>query len=407
MNRQSLKLAWRNIWRNKRRAFITIASIAISLFFVLMLRQMQLWTYDFNIKNTVSAQIGYLQITDSLYIDEEILDNSISEEQVPVKKILEIPGVSEVIPRFASGALTSTGLKSKYAGVLGINPELDNKSLKLDRKLSKGALLSTGDRSIVITDKMAEFYQVSLGDSLVMIGMGYQGYTAAGIYPIKGIIDMQVGEMSNMVYMDISEAQYMFAAPDRYTQFLVNVDEQKDLPVVKKQLAELMNNSTLEVRSWQEVLPGLKQGLEIDSYSGQLIAGILYMIVGFGIFGTIVMMYNERQFEFGVMSAIGMSKKRLMVVTMMELLMLILMGIVTGLLLAFPVNYHYNKNPILMGGETAKAAMEKGFDPYLGMGLYPDVYVANAAVIGCIALVVSLYMIMKIWGLDPIKAMRK
>lgn len=407
MNRQSFKLAWRNIWRNKRRALITIASIAISLFFVLMLRQMQFWTYDFNIKNTVSAQIGYLQITDSLFVDEEILDNSISEDQVPVERIQQIPGVSEVIPRFMSGALTSTGLKSKYAGVLGINPELDNKSLKLDRKLSKGSLLSSGDRSIVITDKMAEFYQVAVGDSLVMVGMGYHGFTAAGIYPVKGIINMSVGEMSTMVYMDMKEAQYMFAAPGRYTQFLVNVDQQKDMVKVQEELTSLMANSGLEVRTWEEVLPGLKQGLELDSFSGMLMAGILYMIVGFGIFGTIVMMYNERQFEFGVMSAIGMSKKRLMTVTMMELLMLILMGILVGLMLAVPVNYYYNRHPVLLGGEAAESIIEKGFDPYLGMGLYPDVYAANAGVIGGIAILVSLYMIVKIWGLDPIKAMRK
>ena len=85
-------------------------------------------------------------------------------------KIENISGVSEVIPRFSSGALTSIGLKSKFAGVLEF-VEIDNSSLKLDRKLSEGSLLSEGDRAIMITNKMADYYQVGVGDSLVMIGM--------------------------------------------------------------------------------------------------------------------------------------------------------------------------------------------------------------------------------------------
>ena len=104
MNKQIWTLAWRNIWRNKRRAFITMASIAVSLFFVLLLRQMQFWVYDFNVRNSISAQIGYMQITDQAYVDEAILDYSISKNQVPISKIENISGVSEVIPRFSSGA---------------------------------------------------------------------------------------------------------------------------------------------------------------------------------------------------------------------------------------------------------------------------------------------------------------
>ncbi len=127
MFKQSLRLSWRNIWRNKRRALITIFSIATSLFFVLLLRQTQLWMYDFNIKNTVSAEIGFLQITDSLYVDEEIIDNSLAIENIPINALQAIDKVTEVEPRFSSGALTSTGLKSKYAGLIGLNGENDGK----------------------------------------------------------------------------------------------------------------------------------------------------------------------------------------------------------------------------------------------------------------------------------------
>lgn len=407
MNKQIWTLAWRNIWRNKRRAFITMASIAVSLFFVLLLRQMQFWVYDFNVRNSISAQIGYMQITDQAYVDEAILDYSISKNQVPISEIENISGVSEVIPRFSSGALTSIGLKSKFAGVLGIYPDIDNSSLKLDRKLSEGSLLSEGDRAIMITNKMADYYQVGVGDSLVMIGMGYQGYTAAGIYPVKGIIDIPSGNMANMVYMPMIEAQQMYAAPGLFTQFLINISDKDELNEVKSEVGELLESSSLTVRTWEEVLPGLKEGLEVDALGGMFMAGILYMIVGFGIFGTIVMMYNERQFEFGVLSAIGMSKLKMIQVTFAELFMLIAMGILAGITLVYPICMYYNANPILLGGEAAEGAISKGFDPYLGLGLYMDVFAGNAFAIASISLIASLYMIVKLVGLEPLKAMRR
>jgi len=126
-----IMLAWRNIWRNRKRAFLTISSIAASLFFVLFLRQMQFWTYDFNIKNTVSGSVGYLQITDSSYVDEKIIDNTLTSDQIDLNKIKEIEGVSGVYTKFQSGALVSTGLKSRFAAVNGINPETDNKLFHL------------------------------------------------------------------------------------------------------------------------------------------------------------------------------------------------------------------------------------------------------------------------------------
>lgn len=407
MFKQSLKLSWRNIWRNKRRALITICSIAVSLFFVLLLRQTQLWMYDFNIKNTVSAQIGFLQITDPLYVDEEIIDNSLAIENIPIQALKDIDKVTEVQPRFSSGALTSTGLKSKYAGLIGLDGEKDSKSLKLDRKLTQGSLLELGDEEILITDKMAEFYKVSVGDSLVMIGSGYQGYTAAGVFKIKGVVDIPNGTLSNMVYMDITRAQELYGAQDRYTQILINIEEQGDLSQVQSQAKQILKNSGVELRTWKEVMPGLNQGLEIDSFSGQILAGILYMIVGFGIFGTIVMMYNERRFEFGVMSAIGMAKYRMIQITLLELIMLIGIGVLSGIILSLPVLYHFNSDPILLGGDSAAGLIDQGFEPYLGMGLYLDVFTSNALVIAGIALLTSSYMLFELLKLDPIKAMKK
>lgn len=407
MKKQLLILAWRNIWRNKRRALLTISSIVVSLFFVLFMRQMQFWSYNFNIKNSVSGSIGYLQITDSSYIDEKIVDNSMLSEQVPVVAITAIEGVSGLHPRFQSGALVSTGIKSKFAAVLGISPSQDMELLKLPNKLRKGKLLEPNDKAVLITEKMAEYYKVSVGDSLIFMGQGYQGYTAAGIYPIKGIVYFPAGDLSNSVFMSLRETQKFYVAPDRFTNYLINIENSKDLHKINKQVQQLLIGSALTVRTWEEVLPGLKQGFEIDANSGLIISGILYMIVGFGIFGTIVMLYNERRFEFGVLTAIGMNKSDLLLITITELSILTLIGVFFGNLLSFPLLYYLNNNPIELGGEAANAMMEQGFDPYMGTGLYIDVFAMNSLAVILIAAITSGYMILKIANLNALSAMKQ
>lgn len=407
MKKQFLILAWRNIWRNKRRALLTISSIVVSLFFVLFMRQMQYWTYDFNIKNTVSGSIGYLQITDTSYVDEKILDNSIVTTEVPVGTIESIEGVTGVHPRIQSGALVSTGVKSKFAVVLGIQPSSDIELLKLSHKVRKGTLLEENDTGVLISEKMADYYKVSVGDSLIFMGQGYQGYTAAGIYSVKGILYFPAGDMSNSVLMSLQEAQRFFVAPERITNYLINIKNSKDLNAIHTQIEEHLTGTSFIARTWEEVLPGLKQGFEIDANSGLLISGILYMIVGFGIFGTIVMLYNERRFEFGVLSAIGLQNKDLLFITLSELSILTLIGVFVGNLLSFPLLYYLNRNPIKLGGEAANAMLEQGFEPYMGTGLFVDVFAMNSLSVLLIAALTSGYMIVKIVHLNALEAMKQ
>lgn len=407
MKGQFIKLAWRNIWRNKRRAFITMGSIVISLFFVLFIRQMQLWTFNYNIETAVSGYVGYLQITDTAFIDEQTLDNSITLDQIPSKEIQDIEGVRGVFPRIMNGALASIGIKSKGTAIMGITPSIDAKEMELEQKLIDGELISDQDESIMITSNMAKFYKVSIGDSIVLFSQGYQGYTAAGVYPIKGILDMPTGAMSNMIFMSLPSAQYFYAAEDRITSLLINIDKPNDLENIKAEIQSKITDQSLVVRTWKEVSPELSQGFDLSSNSGIVIAGILYMIVGFGMFGTMVMLYNERLFEFGVLLSIGMKKISLLFVTIMEMIILTIGGIVLGNIAVFPLLYYLNQNPIELTGDAAESAAYKGVDPIISTGLFSDVFIANSITILIISLVLSFYLIIKILKLKPLEAMRK
>ncbi len=407
MKGQFIKLAWRNIWRNKRRAFITMGSIIISLFFVLFIRQMQMWTFNNNVETAVAGYVGYIQITDTGFVNEPTLDYSIELDRIPVDDIRDIKGVRGVYPRIMNGALASIGIKSKGTAVMGITPSIDVEEMDLEKRLEKGELISDDDKDIMITENMAKFYQVDIGDSLIVFSQGYQGFQAAGIYRIKSVLDMPTGAMSNMIYMSLSNSQYFYAAEGRVTSLLINIENPAELERVKQDVQAKIDDKGLVVRTWKEVSPELSEGFDLSTNSGLVIAAILYMIVGFGMFGTMVMLYNERLFEFGVLVSIGMKKTALMFVTVLEVIILAIAGILLGNLAVFPVLFYLNRNPIEMTGEAAETAAYKGVDPVIGTGLFSDVFIANSITILIISLVLSLYLVVKVLRLKPLDAMRK
>ncbi|MCB0478547.1 MAG: ABC transporter permease [Crocinitomicaceae bacterium] len=400
-------LAWRNIWRKKIRSFLTMLLIGLFLTIVIFFLQMQKWTWMNQIDTSLSGYVGYIQITDTAFVKEKSMDNMFSLDKINLEELRSIEGVRGVYPRIQSGVLASVGIRSKSAGVLGINPSDDNDLMKLEQKLSEGELLDNDDDQILITNQMAKFYKVKVGDSLILFGSGYQGYTAAGNYRIKGIVRIPAGDMSNMVYMSMKEAQHIFAANGMVTAVLVNIEEGADLYKITDEVKSKITDKSLIARNWEEVMPELKSGMELDTVSNQMMTGILLLIVCFGIFGTIVMTYSERLFEFGILLSIGMSKRMIMLVTVAEIYFLMLLGVFLGCLIVTPILYSIHNNPIQLTGNAAETMIEYGIDPIMSVGLYPSEYINSSMIIIIITFIMSLYVIFKIRKLTPLDAMKK
>ncbi|MEZ4936458.1 MAG: FtsX-like permease family protein [Crocinitomicaceae bacterium] len=356
---------------------------------------------------TLSGYVGYIQITDTAYVEEKSMDNMFETSQLDLDKLKAIKGVRGVYPRIQSGVLASIGIRSKSAGVMGIQPSIDVEEMKLKEKLSEGELIEDGDNEILITNQMAKFYQVKVGDSLILFGSGYQGFTAAGNYRIKGIVRIPAGDMSNMVYMSMQEAQKMFAANGLVTSVLVNIDEGADLYKIHEEVKSLVTHPNLIARNWEEVMPELKSGMELDTVSNQMIAGVLLLVVCFGIFGTIVMMYSERIFEFGILLSIGMRKRSILLITLLEVYLLMLIGVGLGCLLVTPILLWMNHNPIPLTGNAADTMIEYGIDPIISVGLYPSEYMSSSFIIILLTVIMSSYVIFKILRLKPLEAMKK
>jgi hypothetical protein len=131
------QLAWKNLWRNKRRTIITAASVFFAVFFTLVMRSFQLGTYDALFRNVIESYTGYLQLQHKDYFDESVIDNGFELDQSLLLNISSDPNVKTVVPRLESFALAAAESRTQGVMVLGIDPEGEDKVTDLRKKLVK------------------------------------------------------------------------------------------------------------------------------------------------------------------------------------------------------------------------------------------------------------------------------
>lgn len=402
-----LKLAWRNIWRNKRRTLITTFSIVLAVVLSSFTRSMQIGTYDQMIQNSAGMYTGYLQIHQNGYWDKPTLDNSFATSDSLMKKIASTEHVTQVVPRLQSYALAAGQKKSRAAMIVGFDPQAEHSLSDPEEHLFQGKYVTSDTaRSVLITEGLASYLNLAVGDSLVLLGQGYHGISAAGVYPIQGIVKYGIPEMNRaMVFLPIGEAQYFFGAYGRLTAASITVDDPHAVNDVQNEIQSKLDGP-FEVMTWRQLMPELVQAIEADSGSGMIILLVLYIVVGFGILGTILMMTAERQYELGVMLSIGTSRSRLGSMLLLELLLLALVGIILGFAGSVPLVWYFHLNPIHFTGDAAAAMRQYGMEPIIPFSTDPTIILGQALIILSITAAISFYPMWHAHKLNPIKAMR-
>jgi ABC-type lipoprotein release transport system permease subunit len=401
------KLAWRNIWRNKRRTLITIASVFFALLLSLIMRSMQVGSYGHMADGIVEAYSGSMQVHRNGYWDDPTLDNTFGSDPELTRKIEASDNIQAVIPRLESFALASTGEQTKGILVVGIDPEKELELTHPDRKLVEGEYFSASSDGVLVSSRLAEFLGLSLGDTLTLLSQGYHGASAAGIYPVTGILRMPNPELDRrIVFMTLPYAQEFYGAYNMLTSLVINVKDSDHLNRTKKELTGILDGDYYEIMDWKEMNPELVQQIQSDQAGGFIMLGMLYLIVGFGVLGTLIMMTAERRREFGVMVAVGMPKRRLGIILTIEMLLMGFVGAASGVIGSIPVIGYLVRNPIRFTGEYAEIFEIYGFEPIMPAKFELAYYLGQSSIVFLIFVLAIIYPINSVLRLNEIKALR-
>lgn len=402
------KLARRNIWRNRGRTLISASAILFAVLLAISMSSFQQGAWDSTINGVVNSYFGHVQIHKKGYWEEQIIDSAFAYQAV-TKDLLQQEGVQAVLPRLEEFALFAHHEETKGKRIIGTNPALEDQLSSLKSLLVEGTYLQQDDDGILIADTMAREFNLKIGDTLAVLGQGYHGTQAVGKYPVRGFVKYNMPQMKQMIFMTIQQAQELFYADGLATTLIVIPDDYNDSESLTASLQKNIDPK-FEVMHWKELIPDLLQAKELDTAGNKIVMGILYLIIGFAIFGTILMMVKERQYEFGVLTAIGMKRSQLGQMIWMETMIIGLVGAFLGMLIAFPIVYHFHTNPIdvaMMGEEATKVYADFGIPAVIPFTLNWKIFMDQAVNIMLMLTFFSIYPIWTILRLKPVEAMRE
>jgi len=405
-----LKIAWRNIWRNKTRTLLTLGVLFISVFLAIVMTSEEDGTFG-NIIDNVIDMTGHLQIQDKEYQENRSINQGMILDSTLLDKLRKTTHVRQVTAHLESFALASCRERTRGVIVVGIVPSEEEdfagfKQKYLKQTEGKGIYLKDQDEGVFLGEKLASYLRININDTLVLISQGYHGASAAGLFPVRGTIRLPSIELeSRMIYMSRAAAEKFYGASGLVTSILIKADDIRNLKQLRRELTLGLPIGTC-IRSWDELQPEIVQMIDGKLAGGNFIKGIFYMILGFIIFSTMVMMMYERRKEFGIMAAIGMQKNSLSVVVFFEIILISILGTILGLTAGYFLTSWLYIHPIALKGEMAKSVEEYGFEPFIFFSKNIEIFYWQPIVVFCLTLVIYLFPFISIRRLKIIKAIR-
>jgi putative ABC transport system permease protein len=387
-------LAWRNLWRNKNRTFITMASISSAVLLSVTLVSLQRGIFDNLIRNVVSFYTGYVQIHGKGYWKDQTLENCLPLTDSLLQSVLATPGVA------------SFGETTKGCMVVGIDPEAENRITHLKDKLISGEYPGKDGSGLMVAEGLANSMGVRTGDTLVLLGQSMYGSTAAGKYAITGILRFGSPDLNRrLVYLDIGTARLMFDTGERVTSLVVSPTEETRFRLLASTLQTTFQENA-DVMTWEDKMPDIVQHIETDTASMYIISGVLYLLISFGIFSTLLMMLAERRREFGMLVALGMKRGLLARLAVVESVLVAFLGAIAGVLISFPVVWYLEKNPIKAWGALRETFEQFGFEAIFPTVVQADIFISQTAIVLTLALVLAVYPAWHIMRLNTVQAIR-
>ena len=402
-----LKLTWRNLWRNRRRSLITMASVTFTVILAIVMQSIQLGTFARLVQNVVRMHTGYVQVHASGYWTERIIDNSFEIDSTRLQRLRSIPGIRGMVPRLESYALITSGERTRGCQLIGTDLAAEDALSGIAGRLIEGKWMPEIGDQVYLTAGLAKRLSKRTGDTIILLGQGYHGAMAAGKFRIAGIIRLTAPQLNDvLIYTSTATAGRFLSAEQRLTTLAIDLKDADDMDDVRPRMATVLGQG-FEVMNWKEMMPEIDHHIRSDSVSFYIWTGILYLIIALGIFSTLLMMMAERRYELGMLLAIGMQRTRISAMLLAETLMLTVTGTLIGMGLSLPVVWWLREHPIRIGGQGGKAFAQWGFEPIMPTLVDPGIFLRQGVIVLSLALIIGLFPVLKTLYIDPVRDMKK
>lgn len=391
------KLAWRSVWRNKRRTIITVVSIGFGLAAALFFFTMADGQYVKMINDSVRMQAGHITLEHPEYRDAPAVDLFVNDSTPIRQKIEKLNDVEKVKLLVSGQGVARSGSGAVGVGFLGIEPSLEIQTSPLAKQITKGEFLDDDDkRHVVIGRVLAKRLKLDIGKKMVLSTNDVDGNLVEELCRIKGIFSSGSDELDGFfILVPIAFARDLMQLPeDASTQVGVIIHDVKKIKHVQNQIKiSIDNSSDISVLTWQQVMPDLNAFIKVDRGSNLVFQAIILVLVLFTIFNTILMSVLERKREFAVLLALGTSPKLLEAQVMMESVFLGLIGVIFGTMVGGAITYYYSIHGMDFSEMMTENMTVSGlaFDPIIYTHLTPEVFIVCGSIVFVSTVLLSIF----------------
>jgi len=406
------QLAWRNIWRRKRRTLITAFSIGFGVMLSVTFAGSGDYTYTNMIDMGASMGMGHVTVQPLGYHLKPTLDKRLKQTEKLHQRIMVTDGVANATVRITGQAMFASARKSVGGAFIAVDPayETDANNL-LKRSIVEGELFADKQgRGIVIGSRLAKKLHVKLGKKIVYTTTDANGEIISDITRVTGIfttgIDMVDGIMA---LLPIGSVQKNLSyTPDEATLIAVVIKDQRQAEAMRDELAALDEAKVADVLTWKKSQPDLAGVIAFDkagNYISQFLVGLLIAV---GILNTMLMSVLERSREFGVMMAVGMSPKTLFELVMVESFWLAIVGLLLGVIITAPWYYFLYHTGIDFSAAFGTDFSYGGVlvDPVFKARLFKESIIAILSGVFILALLAGLYPAWRAGRVPPVESLK-
>ena len=386
-------IAWKNVWRNKLRSLIVIASMVIGLIGGIFYLAFAKGMAQQQVNSAIHSEISNIQIHNPEFLINNEISFTIENVGEKIKRIKTINGVKEAVSRITSAAMASSAITGTGIFVNGIDYKEEEKVTNISTLLVNGTYFDVKYKNpIVVGEKLAEKLKVKIGSKIVITIQNIEGEIAYSAFRIAGIYKTHNSnyDVMNVFVLKQDLANIIGINPNSATEIAVLLNHNQLTKSVSEEIKKMFNSEIsqkiLVVRTWEEISPVLKMLNEMTIQYSMIFVIIILVALSFGIINTMLMAIMERVREIGMLMAIGMSKVKVFFMITLETVFLSITGGILGLSISWILVKIMGISGIDLSS-IADGLNSMGYSSYV----YPELDLIYYGLIGLLVVVTAIF----------------
>jgi ABC-type lipoprotein release transport system permease subunit len=406
------RLAWRNVWRNRRRTLLTLSSIAFGTMCAVLFTGIgdSNWAQMIDLAARMGG--GHVSVQHAEYHDTPTLSRSVVATAKLRERLLADPDVLRLVPRIAGHLMVATAGQSYGAAFIAIDPAQESlETFSLLDALAEGRMFESADeKGIIIGAKLAENLRARLRSKIVYTVTDKQGEIIYGVARVTGIVKTGAPSVdASLTLMPLETMREVLGyGPDENVQLAVFLGDQRAAESTAARLVEALPPNAVAL-PWYESQAELAGFIAMKIAGAQFMEVVIMLLVAAGIFNTLFVSVMERRREFGVLLAIGLAPASLFWMVMWESLWLALVGLLAAALVTAGPYWYLATTGIDMSEALGAGSSEiagVALNMVMKAGIYPENLAMIVSAVVIATLLSGIYPAWQAARVEPVDVIR-